>query len=141
MSYANLFIACLVLFISPKGSANPEGIPSAPEQPHGLKETTFHLTQEEQTYLQKKKQIRLCVDPHWLPMEGINDAGEFEGFVADYIALLQAKTGLNIELYPTRTWADSLKAARNRDCDILSSPITPARKEFMLFTLNSRLTI
>ncbi|GAA4650173.1 hypothetical protein GCM10023116_24560 [Kistimonas scapharcae] len=77
----------------------------------------------------------MCVDPAWLPLEQINDAGQHEGIVADYINLLKSRTALNIVLYPTIKWSDSVQAAKDRQCDIFSAvAVTPSRREYMRFS-------
>lgn len=44
------------------------------------------LTDEELSFLENKKQITMCVDPDWMPLEKIED-GRHVGMTADYMAL------------------------------------------------------
>jgi len=93
------------------------------------------LSTEEIQYLEQKDTIRLCVDPGWMPYERINNQGRHEGIAADYFAVLTRRTGIKLELYPTQSWSDSLKAMRERRCDVLSmAREMPERKAYMNFT-------
>ncbi|MBK6637506.1 MAG: transporter substrate-binding domain-containing protein [Rhodocyclaceae bacterium] len=93
------------------------------------------LNSDQQAYLAKKGEIRMCVDPDWMPMERIASNGVHEGMVADMIAKFSEKLATKIVLVPTKTWQESLDLARSRQCDIISAAAeTQARKEFMDFT-------
>ena len=96
---------------------------------HGLR-----FTKEENAYLKQKGVIKLCVDPNWMPFEGIKD-GQYIGMLADYFDLVREKTNLKIEVYPTKTWDESINAIKNRKCDIIGSASpTPERLKYMDFT-------
>lgn len=93
------------------------------------------LTKEERRYLKERGPLKLCVDPGWMPYERINPQGKHEGIAADYFAVLTRRAGISIELYPTQSWSDSLKAMRERRCDVLSmARKMPDRKAYMDFT-------
>lgn len=101
----------------------------------GWTATELRLTPEEQQLLDGMDQIKVCVDPNWLPYERINDDGIHEGIGADYMALISQKLGKQIQLYPTQSWQESLQAIFQRHCDILSmAHETEERKEFLNFT-------
>ncbi len=92
------------------------------------------LTPEEYAYLNKKKEIVMCVDPDFMPYEKI-DNGKYIGMSADYFRLIEQKIGKKIRLYPTENWVESLAAAKKRKCDILSLAMqTPLRQEYLHFT-------
>jgi signal transduction histidine kinase len=77
----------------------------------------------------------MCVDPDWLPFERINPQGKHEGIAADLIQLVVLRVGLNIDLYPARTWEESLAASKGKRCQIASFlNQTPARDEWLIFT-------
>jgi len=85
------------------------------------KSSTVVLTQNEQGLLAQKGQINLCVDPSWMPFEQINEQGEYEGLVADYMALVFGRLGISFKLYPTKTFDESLSKLESGQCTILSS--------------------
>jgi polar amino acid transport system substrate-binding protein len=95
----------------------------------------FKVTDEERRYLEQKGQIRMCVDPDWLPFERILK-GQHQGMVAEILQLAQERSGIRLKLVPTRSWSQSLEYAKTRRCDIFSLAMeTPERAAYMDFTL------
>ncbi|MDD2697990.1 MAG: transporter substrate-binding domain-containing protein [Arcobacteraceae bacterium] len=95
---------------------------------------TILFNSKEIEFLNKKKQITMCVDPNWEPFEKIKD-GNHIGMAADFMKLFSKTMGVDIVLVPTDSWSESLQFAMNRKCDILSLAMeTPKRKTFMNFT-------
>ena len=93
------------------------------------------LTLAEQYYLKQNRQVTMCVDPDWEPFEIINKKIQHEGIAADLIQLVAKRTGLNIELLPTKTWEETLAFSKAKKCDILSFiNKTPQRDEWLIFT-------
>ena len=92
------------------------------------------LTMNEQAYLSQKKEIKMCIDPDWMPLE-MNDKGQHVGMAADYINVMQKTIGIPITVVQTKTWLESLAFAKQRQCDIFSLAMeTPERKTYMNFT-------
>lgn len=92
------------------------------------------LTIKEQNYLKQKKKIKLCIDPNWMPYESFFN-GKYIGMSADYFKLIKDKFDLNIDVIKTETWNESLKFARDRECDMLSlSMKTEKRAKYLNFT-------
>lgn len=95
--------------------------------------STSELTKDEKLYL-KQKSIKMCIDPHWMPFEKIEN-GVHIGISADFFAHFNKLLNTNIKVVPTQTWTESLQFAKQRKCDILSMAMeTPNRKEYMNFT-------
>ncbi len=93
------------------------------------------ITEAEKRYLSKRSTIKMCVDPNWMPYERINEQGKHEGMAADYIKLFAQRAGLTLELFPTDSWEATLKAAENRQCDIISmARETEDRRRYMNFS-------
>ena len=100
----------------------------------GRDETELFFTQEENDYLAKKGIIKLCVEPGWMPFEGIVD-GKYVGMIAEYFDIIKAKSNLNIKIYPTKNWLESLDSIKQKRCDIIGSAVpTVNRLEYMNFT-------
>ena len=100
-----------------------------------LNNSNIYLTQEEESYLNNKKEITMCVDPDWEPFEKINENGVHEGISADLINLISKKLDIKIKLIPTKSWEETLKFSQEKKCDILSFlNETPKRKEWLDFT-------
>ena len=91
-----------------------------------LQDTSLEFSAQEKAYLKEKKQIQVCIDPNWMPYEGIVD-GKHRGMSADYLTHFAEKLGVQFELIPTRTWTESLQFAKERRCDIL--PMVSNRQE------------
>ncbi len=93
------------------------------------------FTEEERIFLDSIGEIKMCVDPNWLPYEEINSKGIHEGIVADYHLLFEQRLMLPVKLVKTSSWNESLEFARSRKCDILSAAnITPEREKYLSFT-------
>lgn len=116
-----LILAALIATTALDASAQPAG--------------KISFTPEEQAYLAKAAPVRMCIDPDWAPFERLNEEGRHEGIAADLIQLVAERTGLQIELYPTRTWDESLAASKGKQCQILSFlNRSPDRDAWLIFT-------
>lgn len=99
-----------------------------PEQP------TSFFTPEELNYLSNKKRINVCVDPDWLPFESLKN-GKHIGIAADVFSRFKEQVSIPFNIIQTETWSESLEAAKDRQCDLLSlASQTPDRTEYMDFT-------
>ena len=93
------------------------------------------LTAEELTYLEHKQQLRYCIDPNWLPFEGLDSQQRHHGMSADYLVLLKKFIPLPMELIPTKDWSESLAYIEQKRCDFLPLAMrTPSRDQYLLFT-------
>ncbi|ABK44302.1 amino acid-binding domain sensor histidine kinase [Magnetococcus marinus MC-1] len=102
-----------------------------------LKEPSFllELTEQEQAYLKAKGEIRMCVDPDWMPYEMIDEQGRHVGMAADYMKVIAQLLSVPIQLVPTKSWMDSLSHVQTGNCEILSLlNKTPQRSTFLDFT-------
>ncbi|KPP97382.1 transporter substrate-binding domain-containing protein [Marinobacter sp. HL-58] len=104
---------------------------SAPDLPG---EVTF--TDAETAWLeQRKQQLTLCVDPDWLPLEGLDEAGQHKGIAADTFKLFSERSGIEFTPLQIDTWPESVAAAKSRECDMFSMAMeTPERLGYMNFT-------
>ncbi len=78
-----------------------------------------NLTLKELNYLKNKRNILMCVDPNWMPLEKI-EKNKHIGMAADYIKVIEKLINIPIQLVNTKTWAQTLEFAKNRKCDIIS---------------------
>ena len=94
---------------------------------------SIELTKEEKEYL-KTKNISMCIDPDWMPFESFHE-GKYIGMSADFFQIIQKDINKNIDVVKTSSWTGTIKAAKNRECDLFSLAMaTPERKEYMNFT-------
>lgn len=97
-------------------------------------EISLAFTQAEKDYLASKKQITMCVDPNWMPLEKLED-GKHMGMVADYFKIFQKHIAIPIVVVQTKSWTQSVEYAKQRKCDIFSlSMKTKKRSKYMNFT-------
>ena len=95
---------------------------------------TLNLTEAEKNWLQQQKKITMCVDPNWMPYEGISD-GVHTGIGGDILRLISKRTGLPLQLVESQTWDESLQLFRSRQCDILAMlSRTEERDAYINFT-------
>lgn len=96
----------------------------------------INLTEQEQEWLrQRERQLTLCVDPDWLPLEGIAAQGRHIGVSAELFRLFSERSGILFDVYPADDWQTAVDAARERRCDLFSLAMkTPMRSRYMSFT-------
>ncbi|QAR34439.1 diguanylate cyclase [Geovibrio thiophilus] len=95
----------------------------------------LEFTSAEEEYIKNNPEVRLCVDPDWVPFERINEDGKHEGIAADLLALISSRTGITFTLVPTKDWDESLALSKSGGCDALSFlNSTPQREEWLIFT-------
>lgn len=100
-------------------------------KPHTI---SLELNQEQTTYLENKKNLKMCVDPKWMPLEGIEE-GKHVGIAADFMYNISQKIKIPIQLIQTEEWTQSLNKIEKRECDILAlAEETPLRKKYLNFT-------
>ena len=93
------------------------------------------LTEEERAYIKEIGTVKMCVDPDWYPYEKIEKNGNYTGIAADLIGLISERTGLKIELVPTKNWDESIAWSKEGKCDILSFlNETEERDKWLVFT-------
>ncbi|MDY0212923.1 MAG: transporter substrate-binding domain-containing protein [Desulfuromonadaceae bacterium] len=93
------------------------------------------LSGEERRHLETLGEVRLCIDPDKMPLEGIDQHGNYTGLSSDYFALLQEQLPIPIRFVPTTSWTETLQKIENGECDLLAlvSP-TSERKKILNFT-------
>ena len=97
---------------------------------------TVVLTPQEKAWLEKHDwTLFLCVDPNWMPLEGVNKKGEHVGISADVFRLFAKRSDIEFEPWPTQSWSETMEAAINKKCDVFPMAMkTPARTEYLNFT-------
>lgn len=92
------------------------------------------FTERERLYLASKKKLNMCIDPDWLPIEGIQN-GIHTGMGADFVHLFKQRLPIPIELVETETWPQTIRYVKQGLCDFI--PIisrTIEREKFLSFT-------
>ncbi len=92
------------------------------------------FTETEQQYLSSKTHLNVCIDPDWMPLEGLQD-GKHIGVAADFIAGFQQTLGIPVQVVKTASWSESLQAGRRGECDFFSLIMnSPEHARYLSFT-------
>ncbi|UCG73382.1 MAG: transporter substrate-binding domain-containing protein [Chromatiales bacterium] len=95
----------------------------------------LNLTEPEKAFIKSNPTLTLCVDPDWLPYEGLSADGKHVGLISEYALELQTRTGLQFELVKTASWEESWQLVEAGECDIVAGlNRTRAREEYLSFT-------
>ena len=102
---------------------------------YGFQRAKLHFSHQEKTYLRDKKEIKMCIDPNWMPFEAFDKSGKYIGMTSDFFQIFSKSIGVPIKVVKTKTWDESLKFVRDKKCDILSLAMeTPKRDKYLNFT-------
>ncbi|WP_415225739.1 transporter substrate-binding domain-containing protein [Psychromonas sp.] len=112
---------------------------SSTQQTNQFTDTNFQekmpiFRENERLYLQHKGDLRICVDPDWLPIEGLKK-GEYVGMGADFVRLFSQRIGNVIKLVKTDSWTETLDFAKQGKCDVI--PLinkTEERQRYLSFS-------
>ena len=85
------------------------------------------FTQEELGYIKENPVVITAIDPLFIPFEFIDIDGNYKGIAADYLKLIEIKTGLTFEILPDLTWPEAYNLALAGKVDLL--PCVGATKE------------
>ncbi len=93
------------------------------------------FTQEELEYIKEHPVIITAVDPMFQPYEFIDSDGNYKGMAADYLKLIEIKTGLTFKILEGLSWPEAYDKALNGEVQLLPCiGITEERHEYFLFT-------
>ncbi|MDJ0711214.1 MAG: transporter substrate-binding domain-containing protein [Woeseiaceae bacterium] len=94
------------------------------------------LNEEEQAWLDSlARPITIATEVNYHPYSFINNDGEFDGLVGDYMDLIAERIGVEFESRSFQTFSEVLEAARNREVDIVPGIVAaPERESYLLFT-------
>ena len=93
-----------------------------------LNATGLTLTDEEKAYLSQRKSLSLCIDPSWMPFEGIEN-GNHIGVSSEYVHIISQKIDKPMELIVTDSWSDSVSALKDGRCDFLPLAMKNSKSE------------
>ncbi len=92
------------------------------------------FTIKQQHYLETKKEIKVCIDPNWMPFEAIKQ-GRYIGMSEDFMRLFESYLEIPVTLVPTTNWTQSLEYIKKHRCDILALAMSsPERSSYLNFT-------
>lgn len=95
----------------------------------------IQLTPEEEAFIKVHPEIRLGVDPKFVPFEFIDTDGEYKGITADYIDLLSRATGIKMSVAMGLSWTEAYNKALKSEIDVLPAiGKTSEREKSFLFS-------
>lgn len=77
------------------------------------------LSAAELAWIQAHPVIRLGIDPEFAPFEFIGKDGTYQGMASDYVRMLKARTGVNLELTLSSSWDDAVAAFQAGEIDVM----------------------
>ena len=93
------------------------------------------LTAEEEAWLLQNPVVRVSYDPHWFPIEYVDESGNLAGTTKGYIAEFERITGIDFQQADIADWTHALESMRERSSDIIVMVAhTDDRAEYMGFT-------
>jgi len=98
------------------------------------KEGADPLTTAERAWLKAHPVIRLAPDPDFPPVDYFDGNGVYKGITADYVALIEKKLGIRIEIVRLQNWDEIISKAKSRQIDAYVATKTPQRTEYLLFS-------
>src|SRR5690606_22700540 len=97
------------------------------------RQTNDILSPYERFWLREHPQLRIAANTNWPPFEFVDEAGRYQGMVADYLELIQQRIGYQFQIVPMNTWSETLKALDNDAIDAIPAIArTPRREEQLL---------
>jgi len=99
------------------------------------KHSNLDFTPEEQAWLQAHPVIRVGIDRDFAPYEWIDANGNYVGLSADYIALVEQRLGVKLDIVKDKSWAEMLEMAQRGELDMIANANkTPERERYLFFT-------
>ena len=92
------------------------------------------LTDAEKAWLAEHPEVTLAPDPVFAPFEYFDKGGQYVGMAADFVQLVQEKTGLKINVQRLKDWDEVTAKAKAREVDLFVATRTDERETYMRFT-------
>jgi polar amino acid transport system substrate-binding protein len=95
----------------------------------------LNLSASEKAFIADNQTLRLCIDPNWLPYEGLTEDGEYTGLIPEYMSEFETRTGFSFEVVQTANWEETWELVTQGGCDVVSAVNqTQAREPYLSFT-------
>ena len=99
------------------------------------RDDSIDWTAEELAFMAEHPVIRLGVDPMFVPFEFFDEDGNYQGITSDYLEIISAKTGLEMQVVKGLTWTEAYEKGLHGEVDMLPAiSKTPAREQYFLFS-------
>jgi ABC-type nitrate/sulfonate/bicarbonate transport system substrate-binding protein/signal transduction histidine kinase len=88
----------------------------------------IRFSQKEIEYLKNKKEIKMCVDPNWMPFEALVN-GKYIGINAEFLKLFEKELITPVKILQTQSWSESMELAKEKKCDVVSLLMRTRQRE------------
>ncbi|MES9970256.1 MAG: transporter substrate-binding domain-containing protein [Candidatus Thiodiazotropha sp.] len=93
------------------------------------------LTQQEQSWLDDHREIRIGIDRFWEPIEFVDEQGRHRGISADFLSRIQDMLGIEFTYSTSLSWSQVMAGAKAGEIDVLPALTpSPSRFEYLNFT-------
>ncbi|MGF1755632.1 ATP-binding protein, partial [Vibrio makurazakiensis] len=83
----------------------------------------LNLTPKELEWIKNNPVQQVGVDPNALPYEAFNENGEYIGVIADFLKIIELKTGLTFEPQKVENWGETAQLGAKRKVPMISAAI------------------
>lgn len=96
---------------------------------------SIDLTTEEKQWLKDNPVIKLGIDRAFPPFGSISNEGDYMGFTADYMSIIERRLGITFDIAKNLSWGDTMSKAKSGKLDMIAGLVnTEERQEFLSFT-------
>ncbi len=105
------------------------------QAPASATQTVLPLTQQETDWLTAHPVVRLGIDPNYGPYSFLDEKGELQGVVRDFLSYFEQTLGLRVEIVGTLDWPQLMAAVKEQRIDAVATVVhLPERDAFLAFT-------
>ncbi|MDR0374511.1 MAG: transporter substrate-binding domain-containing protein [Treponema sp.] len=97
-------IGCMALFQGQEGRTTVVKLPFTPG---------------EEAFIKNHPVITVGANPYFMPFEGFDEKGQYQGVASDYLKAIERQTGLRFEIQKEFAWYDSYNKALDGKVDLL----------------------
>jgi signal transduction histidine kinase/CheY-like chemotaxis protein len=94
------------------------------------------FTPGEEAFIKNHPVITVGANPYFMPFEGFDESGQYQGMISDYLQAIERQTGLRFEIQKELTWYEAYNKALDGEIDLL--PAMEKSRESELFFLFSK---
>ena len=93
------------------------------------------LSADQRAYLDQLSPLQVCADPHYYPLDFIDEQGRHQGAAADLLDALAVMLDVSLQVVPSDSWSETLELAKAGHCDLVAMlNKTPERAEYLVFS-------
>ncbi len=96
---------------------------------------SIQLSREETAWIKATPVITVGIDQNFAPIEYLDRDGRYTGVTADFLKLIEDKTGLKFKIDTSHSWQESIELVKTGRLHMLGAAVSsPRRAQFMRFT-------